>query len=278
MKKKNIDINELKRLYNSNFTILQIAKYFNCSTSVISINLKRNNITLHKKNEKEVDEKKLYTMYVNDKKIKEIADHFGCSVSTIRKKINDYNFKLRLQKVYFKPYVGQKFNRLKFLKEDKVVNNKKRWLCECECGEIKSFDYYAIIKGTTKSCGCYHHDNVKEYNWTGYQEIPGRYWGSIVRGAKKRNIKFEISFEYAWKIYELQNKKCALSNVNIFFKTKNNFNIEHEASLDRIDNNKGYVEGNVQWIAKQVNYMKNRISEDKFIYFCKTINKYQNND
>ena len=147
-------------------------------------------------------------------------------------------------------------------------------MCECECGSIKSYDYYSIIKGNVKSCGCYHRDSVKNYNWTGYKDIPGNYWSSIIRGSKNRNIEFNISIEYAWLIYEKQNKKCKLSNFDIDFQTKNHKIKTYQASLDRIDNNKGYVEGNVQWIVKEINYMKNKIDENIFLYLCKKIKDY----
>ena len=197
-------------------------------------------------------------------------------MATIRLKIKEYDIKLNTEKIYFKPKVGQKFNRLKFVCEDKSKFNKKYWRCECECGKIKSYDYYSIIKGYVKSCGCYHKDNVKNYNWSGYKKIPGRYWNLFLSGVKRRNIKFDITIEYAWLIYEKQDRKCKLSNLPIEFETKNNkikkFKIKtFQASLDRIDNKIGYVEGNIQWIVKEINYMKNKIKEDKFINLCKLI-------
>jgi len=47
------------------------------------------------------------------------------------------------------------------------------------------------------------------------------------------------------------------------------------ASLDRIDNNKGYIEGNVQWVIKKINYMKNTLSEKNFINLCNKISEKQ---
>lgn len=46
------------------------------------------------------------------------------------------------------------------------------------------------------------------------------------------------------------------------FKTKKPFN---GASLDRIDSNKGYIEGNVQFICMGLNFMKNNWPEEYFI-------------
>lgn len=43
------------------------------------------------------------------------------------------------------------------------------------------------------------------------------------------------------------------------------------ASLDRIDSSKGYVEGNVQWVHKDVNYIKQDLEESYFKKLCKLI-------
>jgi hypothetical protein len=45
------------------------------------------------------------------------------------------------------------------------------------------------------------------------------------------------------------------------------------ASLDRIDSKKGYVEGNVHWVHKDVNMMKRNFTEEYFINLCETVYK-----
>lgn len=42
----------------------------------------------------------------------------------------------------------------------------------------------------------------------------------------------------------------------------------HTASLDRIDNTKGYIPGNVQWVHKSVNFCKGTLKERYFIKLC----------
>lgn len=44
-----------------------------------------------------------------------------------------------------------------------------------------------------------------------------------------------------------------------------------KASIDRIDNNLGYVKGNVQFIAQMANWAKNRFKKDDVIVFCKAV-------
>ena len=273
-----LKINDIVEYNKSGLTFDEISKKLNYSVVYIKKILKKNNIKL-KNNIKfkiyvNINRDELEKMYKDNVTIKDISEHFNCSINTIRLRLNEYGIKLNTDKVYFKPIKGQKFDRLKFIKEDIPKYGKKYWICECDCGKIKYYDYYNIIKGYVKSCGCYHKENVKNYNWTGYNNISGTYWGALVSGAKRRNIEFNISLEYAWNIYEKQNKKCKLSNLPIEFETKNK-KIEHfNASLDRIDSSKGYIEGNVQWIVKEINYMKNKLNENKFIYLCKKIALY----
>jgi hypothetical protein len=47
--------------------------------------------------------------------------------------------------------------------------------------------------------------------------------------------------------------------------------LDNTASLDRIDSSLGYVRGNVQWLHKDVNWMKNTLDQDRFIELCKAI-------
>jgi len=90
---------------------------------------------------------------------------------------------------------------------------------------------------------------------------------NIKYSAQKRNLPFALTKEYLWELYESQNGKCALSQVPIKF-GRVYFKYETTASLDRIDSSKGYIEGNVQWVHKLVNLMKNSISQEDFIQIC----------
>lgn len=116
----------------------------------------------------------------------------------------------------------------------------------------------------------------KHPGWKGAGELSGAVFGHIRNHAKARNIKFEISVDDCWKLFVKQNKKCALTGLDITIRkrgkqyTKNDWS----ASLDRIDSNKGYELGNVQWVHKDVNLMKLSHPQDKFIALCKAVAKH----
>jgi len=43
------------------------------------------------------------------------------------------------------------------------------------------------------------------------------------------------------------------------------------ASLDRIDSTGGYTEGNVQWVHRTVNFMKQSLSDAELVQWCRRI-------
>lgn len=114
-------------------------------------------------------------------------------------------------------------------------------------------------------------------NWKGYQEISGTIWRKILWHARKRNIDFDLTIEDAWEVFLLQGKKCALTGLDLQFgndKRYNNEPVETTASLDRIDNEKGYSRENTQWVHKAINLMKLDHGQNEFIKWCKLVAKH----
>jgi nicotinic acid mononucleotide adenylyltransferase len=97
---------------------------------------------------------------------------------------------------------------------------------------------------------------------------------SIKKGAASRKIEFNITIEYLWELFLQQNKKCALSGMALSFAdTRKNKNKKKTVSVDRIDSSKGYINGNVQWVHKTINIMKNSLSDEEFIEFCRKVSE-----
>ena len=164
---------------------------------------------------------------------------------------------------------GKRFTKLVAISEMYINRNNVLWLCKCDCGKEKYIKRDCLTSGDTKSCGCIRRSGNKQtgaahYGWKGYQEISGSYLNTIKANAKKRKIEFCVTLEYLWDLFIKQDRKCAISGVNIEFKAIRR-DYETTASLDRIDSSKGYVEGNLQWVHKDVNFMKQELSDEKFI-------------
>lgn len=99
----------------------------------------------------------------------------------------------------------------------------------------------------------------------------------VKQNAKKRNIEFLITTEYAWQIYMSQDRKCILSGVPLTIKQSIHDLNKTTASLDRIDSSIAYIEGNIQWTHKTVNIMKQNTSEAVFLEWCKKVRDFHEN-
>lgn len=176
-------------------------------------------------------------------------------------------------------YSGQTIGKLKVLEraEDKINCDGHpviRWKCQCECGLIV-YRYSAHLK--RGRCRCINCKALEEHQKYGYKDIRAHHWYNIKKNANNRNIEFDITMEYVWEIFKNQNEKCALSGIPIKFALSKKDHIKGEttASLDRINSDKGYVKGNVQWVHKWVNLMKNDFTILEFVDYCQKVVNYQ---
>lgn len=149
---------------------------------------------------------------------------------------------------------------------EKSTNKHTYWICKCECGRTKSVSLNDLQNNRSKQCISCSNSTYKGKK-RGYKDISGSYWCRLKHGAKNRTIAFEIDIEYAWGIFLLQKGRCALSNKPISLTNST-------ASLDRIDSAKGYEPGNVQWVHKTINRLKNNYQEKEFVELCTSISKH----
>ena len=87
-----------------------------------------------------------------------------------------------------------------------------------------------------------------------------------------------LSIEDAWKKFEAQNGRCALTGLELDWDERLGRD-EHgklrfrrgSASLDRIDSKEGYTLRNVHWVHKQINMMKMDLRLDDFQRWCRLV-------
>lgn len=106
-------------------------------------------------------------------------------------------------------------------------------------------------------------------NWRGCGNLSQYLYGSYERGAKRRNHIFNVSIQYLWELFVNQEGLCSLSGSTIYFPVCHNGT--KTASLDRIDSQVGYIENNVQWVHKDVNFIKHKFSQHKMKEWCSLI-------
>jgi hypothetical protein len=244
-------------------------KYERHVVTVRNILIKNKLIKKTKIKQVNIDKNELDFLIKSNKTLGFISKHFNCSVGTVENYIKKYNLQGIRKFINKNPKFGEKFNKLTFIKiVGYTKDGKAKWLCKCDCGVEKEIRAYSVTTGKTKSCGCLKVELIKKNKSKGFGDITGHFWSSIKQGARLRKIKFDIEIQYAWEIFLSQNKNCSLSGLPLSFKEKNFF---YKASLDRIDSKKGYEVGNIQWVCKEINFMKNTLYEKDFIFFCNKV-------
>lgn len=215
----------------------------------------------------------LFRLYVIEKKtMTEIASLYNCSLTCISSKIKRCKFKEKASK----KYINQKFGQLTVIRM--VGYDGKSHLvfeCLCDCGNTTNVRGYCLLDGNTKSCGCTSRQKGKDHkNYAGYEEISSSMWWTIKKGATSRNIKFDITMKEAWELFLQQNRKCALTGIDLCFaKTRKSYG-STTASLDRIDSKGIYELSNVQWVHKKINQLKWDFTIDELVKWCQLVVDY----
>lgn len=218
----------------------------------------------------------LYEEYVNkNRTYQSIGDEVGLSPETVLYWMRKFDIKARSAGFQLKDITGQVFGKLTVL--EKVPGKGwSVWWCLCECGQKTKVKSNELINKGQTQCRLCRNKLVSERQWKGFGEISGEYWNSIIRHAKHRKKEFCLKIEYGWDLFLKQDRKCAISGLPIYFiRSRYSAGKGGTASLDRIDSSIGYVEGNVQWVHKDINKMKWNFTQEKFINYCLEIINYQ---
>lgn len=131
-----------------------------------------------------------------------------------------------------------------------VTRSKRMFNCLCSCGNTTKVSIEHLRSGHTKSCGCLQAISAQELNTEhGNYTVPlGNYknpmlnrWKSMVqRCAKNHNY---LRLEHSQKL--LTDFKYFCDYIN-----KELGDCPEGMSLDRKDNNLGYIEGNLRWATR----------------------------
>lgn len=171
---------------------------------------------------------------------------------------------------------GQKFGHLEVIEMAHKPDDRRREyraVCKCHnCGKENHWVFpYHLTKLGQKSCGCLKGNRKKGKDhccYKGFGGITGSIWGRIKSSAKKRDLEFSITIKDGWELFEKQDHKCALTGLHLEIGAGRN---RCSASLDRIDNSKGYSIDNIQWVHRNVNMIKHHWSQEYFVNICRRI-------
>ncbi|MCA9749601.1 MAG: hypothetical protein KC414_10900 [Romboutsia sp.] len=89
----------------------------------------------------------------------------------------------------------------------------------------------------------------------------------IHQSAQARNLDFDLSFSEVKRLLSV--KKCFYSGEELESDEKS----ENQRTFDRVDNTKGYVNGNVVACTKKINHLKNNLTIEEIKIIVKGLKK-----
>jgi len=157
--------------------------------------------------------------------------------------------------------IGKRFGKLVVVGWHNKINKSGRsyviYDCDCDCGNKHSVRNEILLNGECSCCSNCRNSSKKTFNNISID----RYFKNIKYRCKKKQLDFDIDIDFILSLLEKQSYKCKYSNQIISLN-------DGTASLDRIDNTKGYIKTNIQWVHRTINYMKNEMSDNEFINAC----------
>ena len=142
-------------------------------------------------------------------------------------------------------------------------NDEGKWCSVCSsCGCEQAYSRLDHARQSENAGICCKKCAGESRSFRANQKIGDkrRMFNRYEKNAHKRSIPFNLTYEEFCYSYT---GKCALTGWEIC----TNYGKE-TASLDRIDNDKGYEASNVQWVYSMVNMAKSRYTQEQFVSMC----------
>lgn len=147
---------------------------------------------------------------------------------------------------------GQKFGRLTVIGLDESKNTRKTyWICQCECGGIKSARSDSLLCGAIKSCGCMKREQDKVNLGRTIHGQEGTRLYLIWQKMKDRCLNTNNSHYHRYGGRGIKVCDEWHNSFVPFYEWAINNGYTEELTLDRIDNDGNYEPSNCRWVTMQ---------------------------
>jgi len=162
--------------------------------------------------------------------------------------------------------VGNRHGKLLVIRYSKYKPRGKpgaHWVCICDCGQEVIVAGIKLRDGNNKSCG---HLHTHPRGAASANTILGRY----TREAKRKGIEWSLTKEMFLSITKQRCEYCNTEPSRVAPYESSTGGYVYNG-IDRVDNKKGYVIGNVVTCCADCNWAKKERTVDEFLVWVERI-------
>lgn len=171
----------------------------------------------------------------------------------------------------FNSLSGKTFYRLTAIREGPPSpSGQTRWYWKCSCGNDNELliRCTSVIRGITRSCGCYQKERFIECcRFPQGVSAFNRLFYTYKLNSKKREILFSLTKEEFKNLVQQSCYYCGIEPENIVTtKHKNSGGFTYNG-IDRVDNTVGYIPDNCVPCCETCNRAKLKMSKEAFLFW-----------
>jgi hypothetical protein len=168
---------------------------------------------------------------------------------------------------------GKMFNRI-----SKEVNRSirlgRRQFCSRTCCGKGTNDKESLMKRIPLEKRLTAWQYIRHRRTVG-KNSPFKYFLKTING-HSRQYDVDVDLLHLIEVWEKQKGICPFTGwtLNLPYGSvgcRDTQKNSRRASVDRIDNSKGYIKGNIRFISVMANYARNNMSDEELIEFCKAV-------
>ncbi len=267
---KNEDTLKLIELRRQGYSDSKLAKIFGRSLAAIKAKLHRDKIKSPRQTRIWTDEeKKLLKEMVGDGFSKrEIARKLKKSIHAIRTRVIILKIRSKNAPLKWTPEEFQLFKE--YLEQGLKIEEISLKMNRGVCGLISKAKQQHLRKKYPQV-----NEFLRNYEYCQNESLTPSFTRKIQQiknSAKSRGLEFDLSGKYLEQIWNKQNGECYYSGEEMTYIS----GYPNTFSVDRIDSEKGYIEGNIVLCLSHINTFKGDMSKKEFLRLCKMVSIHNN--